>query len=166
MAANNRAIQSTISIENGTLTISTDAGNILVTIAELDKTIREHAILHGLKQKIVDAAAMPNGATIAEKFAAMKEVADRLTSDDPSWNKGNSGGSGVSGGLLFRALIRLYPTKTPDAIRAYLDKLDKAKQAALRGTSAIAAMIETIKSEAIKTAGIDTEGLLEGLDEI
>jgi hypothetical protein len=166
MAANNRAIQTTIDIEAGTLSIVTDAGTITVTIGELEKGIINHATLHGLKQKIVDAAALPNGATITEKFTAMQEVYARLTGDEPAWNKGAGAGNGGTGGLLFRALCRLYPTKTPDAIKGYLDKQDNKKQAALRKDPKVSAMIETVRAEGIKTTGIDAGELLNELDEI
>jgi hypothetical protein len=166
MAANNRAIQTTIDIEAGTLSIQTDVGVIFVYIHELNREIINHATLHGLKQKIVDAAALPNGATITEKYTAMNEVYARLTGDEPTWNKGAGAGNGGSGGLLFRALCRLYPTKTPDAIKGYLDKQDNKKQAALRKDPKVSAMIETVRAESIKTTGIDAGELLSELDEI
>jgi hypothetical protein len=167
MAANNRAIQTTIDIEAGTLSIQTDAGVIFVNIHELNREIINHATLHGLKQKIVDAAALPNGATITEKYTAMQEVYGRLTNkEEPTWNKGAGSGNGGSGGLLFRALCRLYPTKTPEAIKGYLDKQDNKKQAALRKDPKVSAMIETVRAEGIKTTGIDAEELLNELDEI
>jgi hypothetical protein len=167
MAANNRAIQTTINIGAGSLSIVTDAGTIFITEAELINEIRLHAVLHGLKQKIVDAAALPNGATITEKFAAMQEVYGRLTDkEEPTWNKGAGSGSGRTGGLLFRALCRLYPTKTPDAIKGYLDKQDNKKQAALRKDKKVSAMIETVRAESIKTTGIDAGELLNELGEI
>jgi hypothetical protein len=167
MAANNRAIQTTIDTTLKTLAINTDIGEIFIRLSDLDPEILEYAALHGLKQKIVDAAALPNGATITEKFAAMQEVYGRLTNkEEPTWNKGAGAGNGGTGGLLFRALCRLYPTKTPDAIKGYLDKQDNKKQAALRKDPKVSAMIETVRAEGIKTTGIDAGELLNELDEI
>jgi hypothetical protein len=74
---------------------------------------RAHAEIHGFIQKVSDRAAIGRdpdtgkSASPAEKFAAMKECADRLQSGGP-WNVVREGGSN-EGGLLYRAMKRLYP---------------------------------------------------------
>ena len=80
--------------ENNTLTITTEAGTITVHVRDLHQSILDAAILHGLKQKIVDAAAISRNqetgrsATAKDKFDAMYEVFLRLTDPvEPSWNK-------------------------------------------------------------------------------
>lgn len=161
------AKQITSKIENGYLTIQVE-GKEAMTIhhSHLSPEITIHAILHGCKQKIVDAAALPNGATLTEKYEAMREVFTRITAPDGTWNKQGEGASGQPSGLLFRALCRMYPGKTPEALRTYLDKLDKTQQAALRKNPKVAAIIETIKAESAKTTGIDSDNLLADLDAI
>jgi hypothetical protein len=166
---------------NETITIETTAGTIVVHVNKLAPHIIAAAIIHGLKQKIVDAGAISRNtdtgrsATVADKFAAMHEVYLRITDPAaPSWNKveRNSTG-GTSGGLLFRALTRLYPTKTPDAIRAYLDTMDTKLQATIRATTSVAKMIEVIKAEDAArrgnggngAAGNAGEDLLAGLED-
>lgn len=159
-----REIKSTIDIDNKTLTIATEGKNdIVVKLSELDNGIIEYSALHGLKQKIVDAAALGAGYSLTEKYNAMLEVFERITGDDPSWNK-RAEGAGTITGLLFRALCRLYPNKNPDTLRAYHDKLDKSQQAALRKSATIAPIIEQIKMESVSTKGIDTTGLLDELE--
>lgn len=161
------AKQIATAIENGKLTVTVQGYEPFVfDPAKLNPEIRLHAMLHGGKQKLVDSASLPNGATLAEKYAAIKETFDRITSPDGTWNKGGSGDGSQPSGLLFRALCRKYPEKAPEAIRAWLDGKDKTAQAALRKTPAIAAIIETIKAESAKTSGIDSNDLLYELDEI
>lgn len=129
-------------------------------------TIAEQAMMHGFKQKLVDAAAITRNpktgrsATIADKFAAVKEVYDRLIAGQ--WNKGRGDGTGA-GGLLFKALCRVYPTKTPDAIREFLAKKSDAVKTALRGNPKVAEAIAAIRAEVGATTNINTDGLLDEL---
>lgn len=161
-------IESTVS--QNTLTLTFDNGKILtVRDTDLSESVRELALMHGLKQKLVDAAAISRNpdtgrsATTEDKYNAVREVYDRLLSGQ--WNKQREGGSGGnSGGLLFRALTRIYPTKTPEQIRAFLEGKSDAEKATLRKLPAIAAIIEQLKAESAKTDGIDGAALLAGLE--
>lgn len=150
-----------------TLTLTFSHGAVLTLDAgEVPRDIQLAAMMHGFKQKLVDAAAITRNpetgrsATIEDKFAAVKEVYDRLIAGQ--WNKGRGDGTG-SGGLLFKALCRVYPTKTPDAIREFLAKKSDAEKTALRGNPKIAEAIAAIRAEAGTTANIDTDGLLDEL---
>ena len=161
-----REIKSTIDTNTNTLRIEV-AGkqDIVVLLGMLSSEMLDHACLHGLKQKIVDSAALGQGYTLTEKYNAMVETFDRITSSDPSWNKRAEGSSTVTG-LLYRALCRLYPDKSPEALRAYHDKLDKSQQSALRKNPRIAPIIEEIKLEKVSTTGIDSDSLLNELEDI
>ena len=161
-----REIKSTIDLEAGTLTIETvGKADIVIYASELHADIKLHATLHGAKQKIVDSAALGRDFTLTEKYNAMVETFDRITSSDPSWNKRAEGSATVTG-LLYRALCRLYPDKSPEALRAYHDKLDKSQQSALRKNPKIAPIIEEIKLEKVSTTGIDSDSLLNELEDI
>lgn len=144
---------------------------LMVQIRDLSDAMLEQAVLHGLKQKIVDAAALSRNpdtgrsATAADKYNAMREVLDRVIAGE--WNKTRGDGTGTgSGGLLFAALCRLYTVKTPEDIRAFLDGKTTAEQAALRKNPKVAAVIETIKAERAKDApdDADTDDMLAELD--
>lgn len=155
-------------IYGNTLTLAFSNGNILTLPAhDITPELREQAMMHGLKQKLVDAAAISRNpdtgrsATIDDKYNAVREVYDRLMSGQ--WNKIRDGGSGTKGGLLFRALCLMYADKTPDAIKAFLDKKTPAEKTALRNTAKIAAIIATLKEE--PTDGIDADGLLDELND-
>jgi hypothetical protein len=163
-----KAIESKIDLTAKSLTITVAGYNPMTIDLNLlnNQEILTMATLHGFKQKLVDSASLPNGATLAEKYDAIRETFTRITAPEGTWNKQGEGASGQPSGLLFRALCRMYPGKTPDALRTYLDKLDKTQQAALRKNPKVAAIIETIKAESAKTTGIDSDNLLADLDAI
>lgn len=129
------------------------------------------AMLHGLKQKLVDAAAISRNpdtgraASPDDKWAAVMEVYSRITAAGGTWNKTREGGAGGSGGLLFRALVRLYPAKTADQLREYLDGKSDAEKTALRKNPKVATVIEEIRAETGKAANVDTDELLGELED-
>jgi hypothetical protein len=148
----------TLAFSNGeTLTISAHD--------DLNGAIRDMAMMHGLKQKLVDAAAISRNsdtgrsATVDDKYNAVREVYDRLCAGQ--WNKSRGEGSATSGGLLFRALCQIYADKTPDAIKAFLDKKSPAEKAALRATPKIAAIIDTLRQP---SDDVDTDAMLADLE--
>ena len=157
---------------NGGLRIATTGHeDIVLQARDLSEAIMEMALLHGLKQKIVDAAAISRNpetgrsASTKDKYEAMREVADRLLAG--AWNKVRGDGSGTgTGGLLFAALCRIYTAKTPEDIRAFLDGKTLAEQAALRKNPRVAAVIEEIKLERAgdEEGGADTDDMLAELD--
>jgi len=167
--ARNSTIETRINDVTGTLHLSFDNGErIDLSVDELTPAMRTMAMLHGLKQKLVDAAAISRdpetgrSATTDDKYHAVKAVYDRLTGPNPSWNAvRGEGPSTGTGGLLFAALVRLYPAKTPDALRDYLSDLTLAQQAALRKNPRVSPVIEEIKLE--RAAGPD-EGEEPGVD--
>lgn len=133
--------------------------------AKMADDIRHMAMMHGFKQKLVDAAAISRNpdtgrsATVDDKYAAVREVYDRLLSGE--WNKTREAGAGGSGGLLFRALCITYPAKTPDAIREYLAKRTAEEKTALR--KKFAELIATLKAPA--DGGTDVDAMLDELDD-
>lgn len=136
--------------------------------------IQRAALLHGLKQKLVDAAAISRDtatgrtATIVTKYEAVREIFDRITGaggEAPSWNKPRVGGAGGQGGLLARAIAR-YKNVEVAAAKAYLERLTDAQKQALRVDPRIATIINELRLESAKPAGIDTDALLGGLDDL
>lgn len=168
--ANVPAIDATIAPDHSSLTLAFAHGESLtIRAADLSQTIIAQAIMHGLKQKLVDAAAISRNtetgraASVADKFDAVKEVYDRLLSGE--WNKRREGGAGASGGLLFRALCRMYDgKKTADDIKAFLEAKTDAEKAALRKNSKVAAIIEEIRAESAKGDAATGDDLLADLE--
>lgn len=134
-------------------------------IGALSEGIIAQATLHGLKQKLVDAAAIARNpdtgrsATIEDKFEAVKAVYDRLLGG--AWNAAREGAGGGSGGLLFRALVKMYDgRKSPADIREFLEGKTDAEKAALRKNPKVSAIIETLRA----APDTDTDAMLDELN--
>lgn len=140
---------------------------LTLRVSDLSPEIARYALLHGLKQKLVDAAAISRNpetgqpASIDDKFKAVSLVLNRLVKEQ-QWNAPREGGGG--GGILFRALVELYEgRRTPDEIKEFLGSKSDAEKTALRRNSKVAAIIERIRVETGKAANIDTDELLSEL---
>ena len=122
---------------------------------------------HGAKQKFGDGAAIARNqetgraATFEDKYEAVMEIAERVRRGE--WFKAREGGAGNVGGLLLKALCRLYPAKTPDDLRAYLAGKSDAEKTALRANPRVAAVIAEIREETGKAASVDTDAMLDEL---
>lgn len=134
--------------------------------------------INGFKQKIADRAAIPHdedtglAATDSDKFDAMLETAQRLL-DGGAWNVTRTGSGEPVGGVLYRAMARLYPNvfKTKADFAAYVTRIageTNAKPAdvkrSMRETPNIREMIRTIESEAPKPT-LDLTNVLAQLDQ-
>lgn len=149
------------------LTFST-GHRITVRGAELDDAIRAHAFVHGIKQKLVDAAAIARNpdtgksASVLDKYNAVLEVAERLRAGE--WNKTREGVS--TGGLLFAALCEMMEgRKSADEVKEWLDAKSDAEKLALRKNDKVAAIILRIQSERLDEDTIDRAAdLLDDLE--
>ena len=160
--------------ENMALAITFANGNILILTTDmLSVEITNHALLHGLKQKLVDAAAISRNpdtgrsATIDDKEAAVREVLERIIGPDGRWNKGRGEGEGNTGGLLLSALCQLYPAKTTADLRAWLATKSNDQKKALRDTPKIASIMAEIKAARAKDDdnAPDADAMLGELDD-
>lgn len=157
-----------LSERGGMVTFSCVNGErVSVALDSLSPELVRHAALHGIKQKCIDAAAISRNpdtgrsATPDDKWSALLEVATRLNTGG-AWNKNREAGSGGGGGVLFRALCRMYPDKTPETLREFLAGKSPAEQAALRKNPKVAAIIEEIRA-ADADESVDTDSMLEEL---
>ena len=145
-----------------------DGKELAITASQLTNSVREYAIFHGLKQKLVDAAAIScnpetgRAASVEDKYQAVKTVYDRLLAG--SWNAVREGG-GATGGLLLHALHRMYAgRKTADELKTFLADKSDAEKTALRKNPRVAKIIEEIRAKTGKVAKIDTDKMLGELD--
>jgi hypothetical protein len=157
-------------VEDGVLKLTFGTGEVLtVDPLNLSEAIMQQAVLHGLKQKLVDAAAIARdqdtglSATPAEKIAAVREVYDRITAPDGTWNKVREAGAGTGSGsgLLRRALMQM-TGKTGEVIDTFLEGKSKDEKAALRSDPRVAATIAELQRA--KMGDIDTESYLKELE--
>lgn len=164
---NTPAVSCEIDATFGGMTLTFSNGKTLSLRAhQLSESIGAQALWHGLKQKLVDAAAIGRdpdtgrSATIDDKYNAVREVYDRLLAGE--WNKTREGGA-ATGGVMLRALMLVYPSKTKDQLAEYLKGKSAAEKAALKLVPKIASAIDTIM--ATKVADVDTDALLDELDD-
>lgn len=151
------------------LTITFGNGNVLkVSADDLNADTQRDAMMHGLKQKLIDAAAISRdtetgrAASVEDKERAVRAVAERLLRGE--WNAVARSGGG-SGGLLHTALMRLYPNMTDVRVKAFLEGKTEAEKLALRSDPRIARLIDAIRAERVAgKASIDANALLAGLE--
>lgn len=149
-----------------------DAGETRLELAKCHLAILDRACIHGLVQKVSDAAALSRdtktgkSATPGDKLAAMMKVVEHLTSGSEEWNmkREGGGGPGLETQLLVKALCEVYPGKGEDQIKGWVGKRSAAERMALMQQDNIKAIMERLRGEA--TQSVDAGELLKGLDEM
>lgn len=140
-----------VSITDLTVTFVSAAGTLACDFGTLSPEIREQCGLHGLKQKVGDAAALGAGSTDAEKMAAMTAVWEMLVAGD--WTK-RVPGAGGGEAITVRAMARETGASLAEC-RAAFEALDKKGQAAMRKD--LAAVIAQIAAEDAAKAPVADE---------
>ena len=145
-----------------------DGRKMAFDVLDLTPEILGAALVHGLRQKLGDAAAIARNtetgasATLADKINAVMEVAERLSNGE--WNKTTRETSGAS--LLVEALAEMKNVDASEIVAMLAGKTDEYKNT-LAKNPRVAAVILKIKSErAAKRAEsleIDTDELLADL---
>lgn len=117
------------------------ASELVFDTSTLSKEVLHQAMLHGLKQKLVDSVAGKSG---AEARDALKATADMLR--EGSWTRAREAGTGGSVTLLVEAMMKVFG-KTQDECITVTDQHDTKELAKI---PAVAAAILTIKAERAK----------------
>jgi len=145
---------------------------IVIDANTLSEEIRNQALLHGLKQKLVDAAAISRNldtgasASVDDKYNAVRKIADRLTADGAKWNEGRAAGSEPSptagvNNILLRALMKM-TGRDMEYVKAYLGNKTKEQRAALRKNPRVVQIMAEL-SAATVVNGVNTDELLSEL---
>ena len=152
-----------------TLTLNFITGQELsVTLDNLSPEIIKQAALHGLKQKLVDAAAIArntdngNSATPTDKFNAVKVVYDRITREDGTWNAVREGEVKHQGGIFIRAVMELTGKPRAD-IDAAMEAYTKEQIAALKKNPRVMDIMQRMQREEAAAAGNTGDDLLAQL---
>lgn len=163
-------ISKTLDTKTRTVTFVVDGvGTLVVDADRLTADLFTYAALHGLAQKVGDAAAIERdketgrSATPQQKYDAMKAVIEHLYAGG-DWNRKAEGDGSGGVGLLVQALVRV-TGQDKDTLAKTVATWDAKTQAAMRADPAVAPVIAAIKAEraAKATGGVDTQGLLAGL---
>lgn len=144
-----------------------------VTVVNRDQltAVADACMWHGFKQKCVDGAAIGRNpdtgrsATIGDKREAVLAIIARAEAGE--WFARREGGGGATT-LLLAALVRVYPTKTPDALRAYVAGLDADGKRALERNPRVAPVIEAIRTERRLAQGssVDSDAMLDAIENL
>lgn len=131
--------------------------DLRLPVADLAPEVMTRAMIHGLVQKVSDAAAIPRdvntgrSATSEEKRAAMATVVETLLGGE--WNRRAPAGA-TSEALTVRAIARVKQC-TVDVARAAWDRLSAEEKKALRANARILAAVAEIRAEDGGPAGDD-----------
>jgi hypothetical protein len=179
MADKNRQImKKSYDVDNGVFTLAfIDGQPITGKLSDLKPEVVQQAALHGLLQKIGDAAA-GHGDNPDAAFEACMAVFERLQLGD--WKKPTEKGEGARPTMVFEAIIRAYKKKgkdvTLEAVTAAFSGDDgEEKRKSILKDPRVKAEYEALKAEsaakraaaalaaAEKSEGTDAEQGLEGL---
>jgi len=170
----NRAI--TFAAVGNILTFTSGNGDkFALDLSGLSAEARDQAIVFGVARKVVNAAALDAGSTVAKKWAGLLEVAERLASGG-TWNgAAREKGVGGDGGLVIEALMRAYDDtreRAELAVTKLMAKKGIDRKACLKlwaSTEKVGGEIAAIKAErAAKiaaSANLDADELMDSLED-
>ena len=116
-----REIRATIT--GSVLTIVHGEDKLVLDAMTLTPELQTYAMVHGIKQRIMDTGAVSKGATAAERFTMMGRTLGILR-DEKVWSLRGEGGDN-EGGLFFRAVCKMHSGLSPEKVAAWLDQMPK-----------------------------------------
>lgn len=160
--------QFTMQDETATFTFPGHAART-ISLGTLSGDMQISLMVHGLKQKVADGAAMSRNpetgrpASDSDKIDRMNAIIDRLIAGQ--WRATGEGGATATGGYLLRALCELYPTRSVEQLREFVAGKSETEKIKLRASSKIAPIIERLKAEKARPSVEDEADLFAGLDD-
>jgi hypothetical protein len=148
----------------------------VLDLAKVSQTLLNRAIVHGLKQRISDAAAIPCdaetglAATPAEKFAAMSKLVEHYNSGTSEWTRTRAAGDGTPrSGLTLQAFANVYwegdLATAKVKMQAFADKRVIEFAAAMKIWAGVDKIVEEVaRMKAAIPAKLDADSLLDELD--
>lgn len=139
----------TLADDSVTCTLA-DGRSVRMNVDDLNEEMFRRAAIHGLSQKIGDAASgFSKAKDTAGAFAAMNAVVEQIRSGE--WNrKGTGSGSTYLVEALFRVMEKTSTPKTLDECQAAIDGMDDDTIAVLKKDVRIVAAIKEIQAERAK----------------
>lgn len=117
-------------------------GRLVFDPSKVSATNRARAMMHGLKQRIVDSAALDADASgkvnVAQKYAEMQRVIEHLESGSEEWNLKPSAGTTGPASYVTQALVALasyqgQDTSTAELANAFVKRVADAPKLKLGG---------------------------------
>lgn len=141
------------------------AGSIAMKMDKLADEVIERAAVHGMIQRISDAAAISRNpetgkpATAQEKYDAMARLVNHYESGSAEWRIAGGGGVARSS-VLLDAMVQLFPNRTRDDLKTWLAGKSKAERAKLAQSSRVRTVIA-----AMTPVSGDADAMLGELDQ-
>lgn len=157
-----------VDIFGTTVTVTFSNGkDLAIDTSTLTPEIQRMAMLHGIKQKLVDAGAIARNtdtglsASIDDKHAAVAEVHARLIGPNATWNKerGNGGEKPTKGKDLLPLAIMEMTGKDRAYVDQFLSSKTKAEREALKKNPRVLEAMSKLQATTVSN-GVDTDALL------
>ncbi len=141
--------------------------HITLKIGNLAPQITERAMLHGLIQRVSDAAAISRdtktgkSATPADKLAAMSEIVEHYNAGSSEWRIARAAGDGIGRSYLLMALVELYPKRDRNELSTWLKARTAEERRGLELDPTVKPVIDRMRAQSV--GQVDTGSLLAGL---
>jgi len=153
------------------------AGSLKLDMTKIHADILQRAAIHGLKQRISDAAALScdpdtgKPATAQEKFESMQELVEYYNSGATDWSRKSSGGGVARVGKVLTAMSRAYGWGDEEKAKAYVEATATKRGITYEKALAIWRGADKIVAELAKMAAespskVDADTLLGELEEL
>ena len=156
-----------VDIFGTTVTVTFSNGeDLALDVSTLTPELQRMAMLHGIKQKLVDAGAIARNtstgqsASVDDKYKAVLEVYMRLKAGE-SWNKerGNGGEKPTKGKDLLPLAIMEMTGKDRSYVDQFLSSKTKAEREALKKNPRVLEAMAKLQASTVSN-GVDTDALL------
>lgn len=140
-------------------------GALTLDMTKLNQCVLDRASIHGMIQRISDAAAISRNpetgkpATAQEKYDAMARLVNHYESGSAEWRIAGGGGIARSS-VLLDAMVQLFPNRTRDDLKVWLAGKSKAERAKLAQSSRVRPIIA-----AMTPVSGDADAMLDELDQ-
>jgi len=143
----------------------------------MNPTLIDRAVVHGLKQRISDAAAIPCDpvtglpASPEEKFAAIAALVEHYNSGSSEWNRARAAGDGISRtGNTLQAFANVYwegdVVKAKGKMEAFATKRQIEYAVAVKIWAGADKIVEEVaRMKAAVPAKVDADSLLDELED-
>lgn len=129
-------------------------GELRFDTSQAHDIVRANAERHGWIQRISDAAAISRDpetgkpASAQDKFDAMSRLVAHYESGTAEWSRKPVAGEREKGGLLFKALCQMSPSKSPEEIRVWMGTKTKKELNKIRVSERVSAVIDAMRPTA------------------
>ena len=152
------------------------AGSIILDMGKIHADVLTRAAIHGLKQRISDAAAIPcdtetgKPASPADKFAAMGALVAHYNSGSSEWARRAAAGekAAPNGGKILTAIMNVYQFSSVEKARETVEATAKKRGIEYKAALALWRASDKIAAElarmAEKASTVDADDLLNELE--